>query len=162
MISLPILALLLINAWLEGKMAFTFKIVNGDVSMNTSSGRPKTIGNDIGENDPGQATFKTKQDLRRCLSLVTIRNGTTAGLQSLIVMPASTIIVMINRRIRSMFAAILREQSKRPDVRPNSEKFKNIEVLRVFPSKDDKTGFRFRLDVKTIDKSIVEISGVVG
>lgn len=147
-------------------MATTFKVVNGDVTMNTSSGRPKTIGNDIGETDSGVSSFKTKQDLHRCLSLVTLRNGTTAGLQGLIgTVPnfgASAIAVMVNRRIRSMFAAILREQNKRPSIRPNSEKFKSISVLRVFPSKDDKTGFRFRLGVRTVNRSVTEISGIVG
>jgi hypothetical protein len=147
-------------------MAITFKVVNGDVSMNTSNGRPKTIGNDIDENDAGKAIEKTNQDLKRSLSLVGIRSGTTAGLQNLIgTVPqfgSSAIAVLVNRRIRSMFAAILREQSKRPDARPSSERFKNISTLRVFPVEGSKTSFRFRLGVRTTNRAITELSGIVG
>jgi len=147
-------------------MATTFKIVNGDVAMNTSSGRPKTIGNEIGNDDAGEAIAKTYQDLYRCLSLNSIRNRTTAGLQNLVgTVPqfgTSAIAVLVNRRIRDMFSAIIREQAKRPNIRPKSERFSRISVLRVFPIAGSKTSFRFRLDVKTINADIVKISGAAG
>lgn len=147
-------------------MAFTFKIENGDVAMNLSNGRPKTVGNDLGENDRGKAIEKTRQDLHRSLSLEAIRAGTTAGIQNLVgTVPqfgSSAIAVLVNRQIRSMFSAILREQGKRPDARPTSERFSSISLLRVFAESGSKTGFRFRLGVKTIDNTNIEVSGVVG
>lgn len=148
-------------------MATTFKVVNGDISVSASSGRPNIIGNTIGENDPAKAAEKNRQDLYRCLSLETIKNGTTAGLQNMVgTVPkfgSSAISILVNRRIRSMFAAILTEQNKRPSIRPFSERFKLISLLRVFPANDNsKTNFRFRLGVKTVKGSTAEITGVVG
>ena len=105
-------------------MAITFKISNGDYVINDSSGRFKTIGNRVGQDDPDQAKLKNSQDLKRCLSLGRVPNGSTANIARLIGnVPESgtqSIALLINRQIRNMFAAILRLQRKRPGVRPGS------------------------------------------
>lgn len=146
-------------------MATTFKISNGDVVVSTSNGRPKLIGNPINEEDRAKSKEKTLQDLRRGLSLERVRSGTTAALQNLVgTVPqfgTTSIALLINRQIRSMFSFMLREQSKRPHIRPRSERFSSISRLQVIPE-GNKTDFRFRLGVKTADQGTTEISGVVG
>jgi hypothetical protein len=103
--------------------------------------------------------------LQRCLSLELIKNGTTAGLQNLVgTVPqfgSSGISALINRSIRNMFSSILREQNKRPDARSAYERFNSISLLRVYPD-ENKTGFRFRLGVKTFNGTITNMSGIVG
>ena len=61
-------------------MALTFKITNGDVEMNGSTGRPKMVGNDIKENILSKAKEKTSQDIREMLSISKILNGAGAGI----------------------------------------------------------------------------------
>ena len=146
-------------------MATTFKMSNGDVVMNTSNGRPKTIGNPVGEEDRAKSREKTIQDLRRGLSLERVRNGTTAALQNLVgsvpQFGSTSIAILINRQIRSMFSFLIKEQRKRPNIRPKSERFSSISRLQVLPE-GNKTDFRFRLGVRTADKGVTETSGVVG
>lgn len=146
-------------------MATTFKIINGDVVMNTSNGRPKLVGNPIYEEDKAKSREKVNQDLRRGLSLERVRSGTTAAIQNLVgTVPqfgSTSIAILINRQIRSMFSFILKEQSKRPNIRPKSERFYSISRLQILPE-SNRTGFRFRLGVKTADRGETGISGVVG
>jgi len=146
-------------------MATTLKISNGDVVVNASNGRPKLIGNPVNEEDKAKSREKTLQDLRRGLSLERVRNGTTAALQNLVgTVPqfgSATISILINRQIRGMFSFMLKQQNKRPAIRPRSERFYSISRLQIIPE-GNKTDFRFRLGVRTADKGNTEISGVVG
>lgn len=146
-------------------MATTFKINLQDVVFNTSRGRPKLVGNEVGEENQAKSREKVLQDLRRSLSLEAIRNGTTAALQNLIgsvpQFGTSSISILINRQIRSMFAAMLREQSKRPNVRPKSERLTKISILQVLPEAN-RTDFRFKLGTRTADRGSVIVSGFVG
>jgi hypothetical protein len=147
-------------------MAITLKISNGDFVINDSSGRFKTIGNRVGQDDPDQATQKNSQDLKRSLSLGRVPNGSTANIVRLVgTVPESgsqSVALLINRQIRNMFASILRLQRLRPNVRPNREKFSSISTLRVFKETGERTRFRFRLGVKTTNKEIVTITGALG
>lgn len=147
-------------------MAITFKIANGDYVINNSTGRFKTIGNVINGDDPKEANLKNRQDLRRSLSLSKVANGTTANIAKLIgIVPESgvkAVALLINRQIRNMFAAIIRQQRLRPNVRPNREKFSAITILKVFLKTGEKTTFRFRFGTRTINKDNVDITGSVG
>jgi len=147
-------------------MATTFKIKNGDVVFNTSSGRPKTIGNEIDGTDSAKAKEKTGQDLQRCLSLAKVNNGTTADIISLVGttpdIGASTASLLLNRQIRAMFSNILTQQALRPFARPRSERMALIASLRVLQDKGDPTKFRFTLGVKTQAGLLVATTGSVG
>jgi len=147
-------------------MAITFKISNGDYVINDSTGRFKTIGNRLGQNDPDQAQLKNNQDLRRCLSLSRVSNNSTAALDKIVGTVPETgtksIAILINRQIRSMFSAILRLQRLRPRARPDSEKFSAISILKVFMESGSKTSFRFRLGVRTVNRDNIDITGSVG
>lgn len=152
-------------------MATTFKISNGDVVIPKSTGRPRMIGNPIVEGnvtrDPGNARSKIRQDLIRGLSLGRVRNGTTANIQSIIgtvtQIGQSAVALLLNRQIRDMVSAIIREQNARPNVRPPNEKIQAISVLKVFPdnTRNDNTSFRFRLGIRTRARNIEELSGIV-
>lgn len=150
-------------------MATTFKISNGDVVLSQVTGRPELIGNAIEEGiiakDNGAARSKLRQDLARSLSLERVRAGTTANIQSIIgIVPqfgAQTVSLLVNRQIRDMVSAIIREQSKRPNVRPPSEKIRSISKLQVFPDNrtDASTAFRFRLGIRTQDARGFDLTG---
>lgn len=147
-------------------MAITFKISNGDVIMGTNSGKPTIIGNEVNEDDIGKAKIKNIQDIKRCLSLEPLLDGTTAGLQKLVgTVPqfgSSAIASLVNRRIRSMFSSILREQAKRPNARSQYERFSAISVLRVYPYESSRTSFRFKFGAKTTSNVITSVNGLVG
>jgi len=147
-------------------MALTFSISNGDVVMGTNSGKPTLIGNDVNEDDIGKAKIKNSQDIKRCLSLELIQDGTTAGLQQLVgttpQFGSSAISSLVNRRIRTMFSSILREQAKRPNARSRYERFQAIAVLRVYPYESSRTSFRFKFGVKTTNNTITNVNGLVG
>jgi len=65
-------------------MATTFKIIDGDVVVNTSTGRPALIGNDINENVAYKAKEKATQDIKGGLSINRINSGAGAGINELI------------------------------------------------------------------------------
>lgn len=143
-------------------MATTFKILNGDVVLSQATGRPTLIGNSIDNNtvtrNSTESKNKIRQDLVRGLSLERVRTGTTANIRSIIgTVPqfgASAVALLVDRQIRDMISSIVRQQSKRPNVRPPNEKIKAISTLQVFPNKQSnntKTSFRFRLGVQSQD-----------
>ena len=146
-------------------MATTLKFINGDVVINTSSGRPKVIGNVVGTNVESDAREKNSQDLRLALTTNRILSRATASINELIgIMEqtgAASTRMLLNRNIRAMFANILRVQKFRPAVRPTKEQFSNIVLLQIFRSKDAKTSFRFRLDVQTVDGKTSSQSGTI-
>jgi hypothetical protein len=147
-------------------MATAFKISNGDVVVNNSTGRPKLIGNPLNETNREQSRLKTSQDLRRCLSINSIIDGSGAGLFEIIgntdTIGITSTQILLNKRIRQMFAAVLRLQNQRLGVRPSSERFSNISLLRIFTENNDQTIFRFRLDVRTRLGNELTLSGLLG
>jgi len=153
-------------------MATTFIVQNGDITLSQITGRPNMVGNVIVENfvqaDPAQSRSKVRQDIARSLSLVRVRAGTTANIQSIIgTVPqfgASAVSLLVSRQIRDMISAIIREQSLRPSVRPTNEKIRAISKLQVFLDKQagNNTSFRFRLGLRTQDDSIFELTGTAG
>lgn len=147
-------------------MATTLKIANGDVIINTSTGRPKLIGNAVGENDTAKSREKTVQDIRGSLSIARNRNGTGAGISELVGRlqgnGINSVPILLNKRIRDMFSNILRLQRRRLNIRPASERFTRISFLQIFRDKNAPTNFRFRLDVKTSTGETLTQSGTVG
>lgn len=147
-------------------MATTFKINNGDVVMNTSTGRPKLVGNTINENDPAKAREKTSLDLQRSLSIERLSDGSGAGIIELVgnveEIGASSAQSLLNRRIRNMFSSILSLQRRRPGARPASERFARIILLIINADRQDPTTFRFRLDTQTAEGLRQTTSGTIG
>ncbi|KKL62268.1 hypothetical protein LCGC14_2186910, partial [marine sediment metagenome] len=145
--------------------ALTFKITNGDVEVNTSTGRPKMIGNALNENIFFKAKEKTSQDMRRSLSINRIRNGTGAGMAELVGTVQQvgflSIKVLLQRQILNMFSSLIRQQSIRPGVRPRNERFKKITLFRILPSSTEKTSYIFRLDVTTVGGGKITESGTI-
>ena len=145
-------------------MATTFEIQNGDAVVKNITGRPSMIGNIINENDVGKARSKTSQDLRRCLSISRIRDGSGAGINDLIGTLEgggfASVSILVKNRIRSMFGAIQSLQRKRSDVRPLNEQFSTITTL-IVTQLPDKTSYRFRLDTRTAAGRTISQSGII-
>ena len=146
-------------------MALTFKITNGDVELNTSTGRPKLIGNSLNENVIAKAKEKTSQDMRRSLSINRIRNGTGAGISELVGMTSSvgdaSMKVLLQRQILNMFSSIIRQQNIRSNVRPRNERLASITLFRIIPDAVSKTAFNFKLDVVTVGGLTITQSGTI-
>ena len=145
-------------------MAITFKITNGDVEFNGSTGRPKTLGNDLEENDLVKAKNKATQDIQRSLSLDRISTGDTAAINELAgleqdggAVPAQ---ILLNRQIRDMHSNLIRLQRLRSGVRPDNEKFARIVFLQTIRD-TDKTTLRFRVDFQTIGGLIVRQTATI-
>ncbi len=150
-------------------MATTLKIANGDAVFNTSTGRPKLLGNAVdADEDVAQSRLKASQDLRRSLSINRIITGDGAAIQELIGKTSeigiSSIELLLNKRIRDMFSAILRLQRVRSNIRKPGESFTHISFLSIFKDKTSVTSYRFRLDVRTAtnDQDVIRLSGAVG
>ena len=145
-------------------MALTFKITNGDVEINGSTGRPKMVGNDIKENILSKAKEKTSQDIREMLSISKILSGAGAGIADLIGVVHQvgflSTKVLVQRQITSSFNNLVRLQSLRPGVRVLNERFSRITLFRILQDKD-RTSFRFRLDVVTDGGGNVSQSGTI-
>lgn len=146
-------------------MATTLKVANGDFVVNGATGRPKTIGNNIGVSDKAASKEKSSQDLRGGLSINRIASGAGAGISELVGVtqelgPDSTSI-LVSQRIRDMVLSIIKLQLRRSNIRPVGEKFSRVSLLQVIP-KDDKTSFRFRLDVRTLANETLTQSGSLG
>jgi hypothetical protein len=145
-------------------MATTFEIQNGDVVIKNVTGRPSMIGNVVGENDAGKSHIKSAQDLRRCLSISRIKDGTGAGINDLIgTLEGSgfaSVGILIKNRIRSMFTSVQSLQKKRLEVRPPNERFNTITSL-IVTQRPDRTSYRFRLDTKTYAGGTIGQSGVI-
>jgi hypothetical protein len=146
-------------------MALTFKITNGDVEMNTSTGRPKMLGNDIGEDSIPKAREKVSQDMQRSLSINRIRSGTGAGISELVGLVQNvgftSIKVILQRQITNMFSSLIRLQNIRSNIRPNNERFDKITLFRVLTDNTTKSSFKFRLDVTTVGGTTDIQSGTV-
>jgi hypothetical protein len=144
-------------------MATTFKISNGDVVVNTSTGRSKLIGNEINESNGPKAKEKANQDLKRSLSITRLRDGSGAGLAEIVgntdAFGITSTQILLNKRIRQMFGALVFLQNKRRGIRPLQERFSNISLLRIFSASTDKTQFRFRLDVRTRSNENLVLAG---
>lgn len=147
-------------------MATTLKISNNDVVINKSTGRPKLIGNPLNESNREQSRLKTSQDLKRCLSIASIKDGSGAGLAELVgntdTIGITSTQILLNKAIRQMFASIINLQSKRLGVRPSSERFSNIALFRIYTENDDQTQFRFRFSVRTRLGNELTLSGLLG
>jgi len=145
-------------------MATTLKVKNGDVVVNGSTGRPKTVGNEVGSTDTAKSREKAVQDLYRCLSINRVENGTGAAIAELIGTISgaglSSITMLLSGRIRSMFASLITAQRKNQLNRPDGERFRGITFLQVLPD-SSKTGYRFRLDTKTFSNEIIVQSGSI-
>ena len=145
-------------------MATTFEIASGDVVVNNVTGRVNMIGNVAAETDIGKAHIKCVQDLRRCLSIVRLQDGTSAGINELVGSinrgGFGSISILIKARIRSMFDAIRTRQKERPSVRPLSEKFKEITTILV-TSMPDNTSYKFRVDTTTFRGETIKQSGII-
>ena len=147
-------------------MAITFQINNGDVLINTSTGRPKLIGNDItiNENSTSKASMKVSQDLRGGLSTNRIRSGAGAGINELVGLVPSLgtgfISISLNKQIRDMFSSILRLQKLNVNSRPPSEKLSKIVAFIIIPGVDQ-TSFKFKLDAITISGETITQSGTI-
>ena len=150
------------NVWLGYDMATTFQISNGDVIVNNSTGRAKLIGNPVGETNEPQSKAKANQDLKRSLSINSLRDGSGAGLGELVgntdAFGITSTQILLNKRIRSMFSALIILQGKRQSIRPAAEQFLNIALLRIFSENTDKTQFRFRLDGRLKSNEILPLS----
>jgi hypothetical protein len=148
-----------------GIMATTFKVQNGDVVIKNITGRPSMIGNVVGAYDAGQARDKTAQDLRRCLSISRLKDGSGAGINDLVGIldgggGFASVAILVKSRIRSMFTSICALQRKRVNVRPPNEQFKDISAL-IVTQLSDKTSYKFRLDTKTVAGGTITQSGTI-
>ena len=146
-------------------MAQTFKIFDGDVEVNGSTGRPKLIGNAVNEDNIANAREKTSQDMRGALSIDRILSGAGAGIAELVgVMQQTGFLstrVLLQRQINNMFKSLIRLQNKRPAARPDNEKFSKITLFRIVSNPGSKTSFKFRLDVVTEGGGTLTQSGTV-
>ena len=148
-------------------MALTFKIFDGDIEINGSTGRPKLLGNDINEDDLFKSKEKAIQDMRGGLSIDRIRSGAGAGIAELVgVIQQNGFLstrVLLQRQINNLFSSLIRLQSIRPDVRSNNELFSKITLFRIIssPAIGGKTAFKFRLDVVTKGGGTLTQSGTV-
>ena len=145
-------------------MATTMKVKNGDVVLNGTTGRPKLIGNVLGESDTTKSKEKSTQDLQRCLSINRVMNGTGAAISELVGVIGgglSSISILVSNRIRGMFSAILAAQRKSQVQRPDGERFRAITFLQVLPNANSKTDYKFRLDTKTFSNKTIVQSGTI-
>lgn len=146
-------------------MAISFEIKNGDVTVSKITGRPNIIGNLIGQDDPDQSRRKTSQDMKRCLSINRIKDGSGAGITEFVGAidgaGFGSISILLKSRIRSMFTAILRLQRKRLSVRPAAEQFSDIKSLQVVSIPNDRTAYKFRLDTRTMAGRTITQSGTI-
>lgn len=146
-------------------MALTFKITNGDVVLNTSSGKPVMLGNDLNENIASKAKDKASQDLGGALSINRIRSGAGAGISELVgVMQEVGFIstkVLLQRQITNMFSSLIRLQSIRSGVRPNNERFSNITLFKITQNPYNGTLYNFRLDISTVGGGTIVKSGTI-
>ena len=146
-------------------MATTFRISNGDVVVKSVTGRPDMIGNILDGNDAGKAREKVIQDLKRCISISKIRDGSGAGIVELAGMVdgvgIGSVAVLIKTRLINMFTAILQLQKKRVNIRPSNERFNNINRIMVTPDVSDKVAYRFRIDTKTVSGGTIVQSGTI-
>jgi hypothetical protein len=145
-------------------MATTLKVRNGDVVVNDSTGRPKVIGNTTNERDTVKAREKAVQDLQRSLSINRVANGTGAAISELIGVidgaGLSSITMLLNSRIRNMFAAIIKVQNQSRTNKPDGERFRTITFMQVIPD-STRTGYTFRLDTKTFANQTIVQSGSI-
>jgi len=143
-------------------MATTFEIKSGDIVVNRSNGRPRIIGNIVGNNSPIQAKKKSNQDLQRSLSIGRISNGTGAAINELQgtvgTIGSSGVSILMMQQINNMFSSILAVQAIRPEIRSLNERFSTINTLLVTPNSDN-VSFRFYLDTSTIAGETITQSG---
>jgi len=148
-------------------MALTFKISDGDVEFNTSTGRPKLIGNEIGENVLSKSKEKARQDLQGALSIDRINSGAGAGISELVGLVKQTGFastkVLLQRQINNMFRSLVRLQNRRPNIRTDNERFSSITLFRIIeqPATGVKTAYKFRLDVVTVGRGSIIQSGTI-
>ena len=145
-------------------MATTFQINKGDVIINNSTGRPKLLGNGIGETDSNKSRKKASQDIRGGLSTDRLASGASAAISELIGLEQDggflSAQILLNRQIRDMFSNMLRLQAKRLIIRPDSERFSRISFLQVIRDQS-KTGLRFTLDIKTVSGVLIREAGLI-
>lgn len=145
-------------------MAITLKITNGDAEFNDSTGRPKTLGNEIGETDRTKARMKSAQDIRRSLSIDRLLTGDSAAISELAGIEQDggmlSVQALLGRQIRDMHSSLIRLQRLRPNVRPDSERFAKITFLQIIRDAS-RTSLRFRIDFQTISGLTVRQTGTI-
>ena len=145
-------------------MAITFKITNGDAEFNDSTGRPKTLGNEVGEEDKSRAKEKATQDVRRGLSINRLLTGDSAAINELagIEQDGGMLSVqgLLSRNIIDMHSNLIRLQRLRPNVRPISERFAKITFLQIIRDAS-KVSLRFRIDFQTISGLTISQTGTI-
>lgn len=131
----------------------TFKLVNGDIPVNNSTGMPILV----------SGSEKFRQDIREVIEI-------DAGLDSLVglVDSPTTLRAEISRRLTSAFDryARLQDSIQRFD-RPPSETFGRLLRVDVAPLRDPRTGefaltkYSYRVDVLSLAKTRETVSGLI-
>lgn len=138
-------------------MTQTFRITNGDWTIDKRSGRPLLIA----DGD------KLRQDLREDLTIERQPNGFGAGLEQIVgtVADAFTILTLIQQRIQDSVTTMARLQDQTQRLqRPAAERIRNITRLNVYPVAQGggalQTGYAFQLAVATVAGTTSSVSGV--
>lgn len=139
-------------------MTVTFKVVDGDVVVDQSSGRPVLI----------TGREKLRQDLRQMLTQRRGANGFGAGLDDIVALVADAVVIQseITRRIRRG-AQVLQSLQDRfhANQRSPEERLSGIAALQVGQAVQDgqrsRTSYAFRVEFRSVAGLPTTLSGAV-
>lgn len=121
-------------------MTATFKVTNGDVVINRSSGQPELVRRDT----------KLRQDLRIALATSARADNVGAGIEDVLTGQAATAQFVqraIQRRVRNMVAAIQDLQDRwQRNQRSREERLLRAQTIQVSTTAQDPTAFIFKAD----------------
>jgi len=133
-------------------MATTLKMLNGDVDINSSSGRPNVI-----TGEP-----KTRQDIQEFFSINVLENGFGSGIEQLIGSTGSndtTMVSLVSRQIRLGIGSMIQiQQSDSRISRPPEERVSGIGSVAVAIDPEDPTRIFFRVNILTDGGAPLSIS----
>lgn len=137
-------------------MSQTLKIVNGDVVINSASGRPISVSNEI----------KLRQDIKEFFSIDVQPSGFGSGLEQLIGLveiSPDAFITMADRQIRDGISEFMRLQVAEQRIfRPGTESILGISGVIIERDTTDPTRFYFRVNFITTDGKQFSITNSVG
>ena len=136
-------------------MSQTFFIQNGDVAINTMSGRPNMVS--------GRNTLR--QELLEDLSINTLNNGYGAGIPALVgyvPFDPAPFTMAIDRAIRNSINVMQALQRGQISInRPTNEQVSGVSFLRVFQDTNDPRVYLYYVNVETVAGPQLQVSGTV-
>lgn len=135
-------------------MATSIKVVNGDISINTSSGRPTII----------SGTAKLKQDLNEFFNVDIMPSGFGCGLERLIgtLESGQGMLGLLDRYITDGIAEFMNIQQSDTTPRTPSELISSVNGIQSSVDPADPTRFYFKINIVTQDGASFPYATFIG